>query len=154
VGVPLRMPLFYLRGPVRRSTTLSERVVTEQFPLFHEDLTEALRTCVQALGGPKKVGALLRPELPADQAGRWIADCLNPDRRDQLHPNQLLLVLTESRKVGCHAAMRYLAFAAGYQEPAPMEPQDERAALQRQFVESVRQQNEILKRFERLGLAS
>lgn len=127
--------------------------MAEQFPLFHEDLTEALRTCVQALGGPKKVGVLLRPELPADQAGRWVADCLNPDRRDQLHPNQLLLVLTEARKVGCHAAMIFIAQHAGYQDPAPLEPEDERAALMRQFVEHSKALHSLTARIEKLGTA-
>lgn len=127
--------------------------MAEQFPLFHEDLMEALRTCVQALGGPKKVGALLRPELPADQAGRWLADCLNPDRRDQLHPNQFLLVLREARKVGCHAAMNYLAQECGYADPQPIEPDDERAALQREFVQHSKALQALASRIERLGAA-
>jgi hypothetical protein len=124
--------------------------MADQFPLFHEDLTDALRTCVQALGGAKRVGVMLRPELPADQAGRWIADCLNPDRRDQLHPDQLLLVLREARKVGCHAAMCFLAHAAGYAEPAPIEPEDERAALQRTFNEKVDALMALVARIERV----
>lgn len=36
----------------------------------------------------------------------------------------------------------------------PIEPEDEKAALQRMFNESVRQQGEILKRMERLAQPS
>lgn len=126
--------------------------MTEQIPLFHEDLNAALHTCVIALGGPKKVGSLLRPELPVDQAGRWIADCLNQDRRDQLHPQQLLLILSEARKVGCHAAMHYIATNCGYHEPQAMEPEDERAALQREFVQASKAFQNLFTRMERAGL--
>jgi hypothetical protein len=122
--------------------------------LFHEDIWQALRDCVSALGGAKVVGDKLRPEIGPEKSGRWLLDCLNPDKQDKLSVEQLLLILAEARKANCHVAAHYIAQVTGYAEPQPVEPEDERAALQRMFVESVRQQNEILKRFERLGRAA
>lgn len=52
-----------------------------QQPLFCEDIFEALRVDVMALGGAKKVGCLLWPELSADKAGEMLNNCLNRTRR-------------------------------------------------------------------------
>lgn len=67
--------------------------------LFHESLNDALREVVQTLGGTKKVGVLMRPEKSADEAARWISDCLNPDRREKFDPEQVLWLLREGRRV-------------------------------------------------------
>lgn len=122
-----------------------------QLALFHEDIWQALRDCVSALGGSKKVGVLLRPELDAQTAGRWLLDCLNPDRKDKLCIEQILLILREAQKVSCHAGMTFIARECGYAEPQPIEPEDERAALQREFIAAVKQQQALTARLERLG---
>lgn len=119
--------------------------------LFHEDIWQALRDVVGALGGAKVVGDRLRPELGPEKAGRWLLDCLNPDKADKLCVEQLLLVLAEGRKANCHLAAAYIARATGYADPLPIEPEDERAALQRAFIESVAQQRQLLARMERLA---
>lgn len=128
--------------------------MTFQMPLIVEDLPTALADVARALGGMKKTGALLRPELPADQAGRWLADCLNPAQREKLSPEQVLVLLREGRAVGCHVAMQFLASEAGYAPPQPVAPEDERAALERAFVEAVAQQAQILRRMEALSRAA
>lgn len=122
-----------------------------QSALFHESITDALREVVQALGGIKKVGAAMRPEKTVDEAARWLADCLNADRREKLCPEQVLWLLREGRKTGCHAAMSYLAGEAGYAAPITIEPEDELAALQRQFIESTRSMTQMMARIERLS---
>jgi hypothetical protein len=123
-----------------------------QLALMHESLTDALRECVSALGGPKKVGAAMRPELSVDQAGVWVRDRLNPDRRELFAPEQLVWLLREARSVGCHAAMTYFARECGYADPVPLEPQDERAKVMREFVEAQRQMQVLAARMERAGL--
>lgn len=123
-----------------------------QAALFSEDFNDALKDAIRALGGTKEVGKGLRPEMAADAAGAWLKDCLNPTRRERLSPEQVLWILRESRKVGCHSAMNFLADEAGYVRPAPLEPQDEAAQLQRAFIESVQQQRRIAERLERLGV--
>ena len=121
-----------------------------QAELFHEDIYEALRTCVGALGGAKKVGVALRPEMAADKAGNWLNDCLNTAKRDKLDIEQVLFILKESRKVGCHAAMFFIADDCDYQRPEPVEPKDEIAELQKAFIQSVHQNQKILERMEKM----
>lgn len=117
--------------------------------LFHEDVWQALRDCVSVMGGSKKVGVLLRPELDAQTAGRWLLDCLNPDRKEKLCLDQALLILRESRVAGCHAGMAFITRHAGYADPQPIEPEDERAALQRDYIAAVNSLRAITQRLER-----
>lgn len=123
----------------------------DQPALFHESINDALRELVAALGGTKPVGARMRPELSADHAGRWLADCLNNDRREHLTPERMLWLLAEGRKVGIHAAMEYLAHECGYAATA-VEPEDERAALQREYIEAARAMARLSDRIERVNL--
>lgn len=121
-----------------------------QSPLFVEDLNTALADVVRALGGFKKVGATLKPDKMADEAGRWLSDCMNRDKREKLDLDQIMWLLKEGRKIGCHTAIHFMATEAGYSSPTPIEPKDEMAELQRQFMESVRMQAKIADRIEKL----
>lgn len=127
-------------------------MITEKYQpqLFIEDIHTALVDVVRALGGFKKVGVAMRPEKPADEAGRWLADCLNRDRRERLDYDQIIWLLKEGRRVGCHTAMSFISQESGYAQPVPVEPEDEAAELQRQFLASVQLQAKIVDRLERL----
>ncbi|MBT3042221.1 MAG: hypothetical protein KME67_05105 [Candidatus Thiodiazotropha sp. (ex Codakia orbicularis)] len=122
----------------------------EQLELIHEDIYEALRTCIGALGGPKKVGVVLKPEMSVDKARNWLNDCLNPSKRDKLDIEQVLWILRESRKIGCHAAMYFIANHCNYRQPEPIEPLDEMAELQKAFIQSVAENRRLLERMERM----
>lgn len=124
----------------------------DQPELFHEDVFSALDDCVRALGGAKKVGHALRPEKTVEDARRWLLDCMNPARAEKLGIEQALFIMGEARKIGCHAGMTYIARACGYADPQPLEPEDERAALQRQFIEQSRAMERLFARMERVGL--
>lgn len=119
--------------------------------LFHEDIWQALRDCVSALGGAKIVGDKLRPELGPEKAARWLLDCLNPDKADKLCVEQLLLILADARRVNCHLGAAFIARATGYADPQPLEPEDERAALQREFIASQKHMAALVQRMERLS---
>lgn len=119
--------------------------------LFHESLCDALRECIAVCGGMKAVGAKLWPEKDADYAGRALADCLNDAKRDKLSPEQVLLILRMARAHGCHAGMAFIARDLGYSDPQPIEPEDERAALQRQFIESTALLVKMAERIEDLA---
>lgn len=119
--------------------------------LFHESLNDALREVVQAFGGFKKVGAAMRPEKSAEEAGRWIADALNPDRREHFDPDQVLWLLREGRAAGIHSAANFLMRESGYADPTPIEPEDERARLQREFIAAAESVQIIADRLTRLG---
>ena len=124
----------------------------DQPALFYDTFTEALADCVRALGGNKAVGALLWPEKSIEDARRLLLDALNPERPNKLSPEQVLLILREARKVNCHAAIAYINRECGYADPQPIEPEDERAALQREFVATGKTLRDLLARMERAGL--
>jgi hypothetical protein len=121
-----------------------------QQPLFCEDIYEALRTIGQAFGGSKKIGAYLWPDKPIEKASELWANCLNRTRPEKLDPEQVIAVLKIGRQEGCHAGVHFIAEQCGYRFEA-IEPEDERAALQRLYIQSVESQKELVKRMEALS---
>jgi hypothetical protein len=119
-----------------------------QMSLVHESITDALREAINACGGNKKVGPVLYPDLPVDQAAGRIRDCLNPDRRELFSPDQVVLIARLARDAGNHAIMNHLAVELGYLKPAPVEPEDEIARLQREFVEATKSLHTMATRIE------
>lgn len=109
-----------------------------QMPLFYDTYEDAIRDCVTALGGNKAVGNMLWPALPADEAGRKLAHCLNPEKREKLDLGELRLIRRAARQAGVHILAHYEARDAGYTEPQPLNPEDEAAQLQREFIASVK----------------
>lgn len=126
----------------------------KQPSLFHESINDALREVVLSLGGTKKVGALMRPQKMIDEAGRWVSDCLNPDRREKFDPEEIMFLLREARKIGCHTAVNHICNDAGYSNPMPVEPEDEKARLMREFIEATKQQTRNVDRLAALGARS
>jgi hypothetical protein len=106
----------------------------EQGSLFHEDVYDALRTAIKALGGTKKVAASLWPEKTAADARSYLDDCLNKDRPAKLSPEHVLLLLKWAKERGCHDAINYICAEAGYAIPAPIEPEDELTKLIREYL--------------------
>lgn len=119
--------------------------------LFHESINDALRELVASMGGTKIVGSRMRPELPADHAGRWLNDCLNESRREHLTPEQVMWLLREGRQIGAHGAMGWIAGEAGYTAPQPLEPDDERSQLQREYIEAAKHMAKVAERIERVA---
>lgn len=116
--------------------------------LFHEDAFDALRADIQALGGFKKVGVALRAELAADKAGEWLADCLNRTRAYKLDVEQVQWIKREARKVGSFCYATWSLRDAGFADPQPVEPEDERAKLMREFNARSAQMMQLLTRIE------
>ena len=123
----------------------------EQQPLFFEDVFDALRHVVQCAGGAKKVGSKLFPEKSPDQAGRFLMDCLNSSRAEKLDAEQIIVLLRFGHDCGCHAGVKFISRAAGYSEPEPIEPDDEKAELQRQFIAATRSLKTLSDRIESIG---
>lgn len=122
-----------------------------QQALFHESLNDALRDVVQVLGGTKKVGAQMRPEKSPDEAARWLNDCLNPERREKFDPDQVLWLLREGSKVGCHSGIHFICSESGYAPAQPVEPKDALAELQRQFIEASKHISRMADRIEKIS---
>ena len=122
-----------------------------QMCLVHDSLIDALREVVNALGGIKSVAPRMRPAKSHDAACTWLKDCLNPDRREELHSDDIIWLLREGRRAGAHGAMAFLSSECGYAAPQPVDPADEVAELQRQFIETAKAQQRMLDRLAMLG---
>jgi hypothetical protein len=120
--------------------------MTETMPLFFDSATDALRQIVTVLGGAKKVASSMRPDMPADHAARWLLDCLNPDRREKLDPDQVIYLLRAAREAGYHQSMAYFAAEAGYKvEPiTPAESRDRLADALLQATAAVREASRLM----------
>lgn len=101
-----------------------------QEPLFFEDFRGSIRHLVGALGGPKKVGAMLRPQLSVQAAANWVNDCLSETRDSKFDFEDLSMILAEGRKRGIHCAMWQLADETGYTHPtiAPLKTRNQERA--------------------------
>ncbi|HEY1772467.1 MAG TPA: hypothetical protein VGH91_04665 [Gammaproteobacteria bacterium] len=126
----------------------------EQISLIHEDIYEAIRTDVMALGGTKKVGVMLWPEKSADKAGELLANCLNRTRSEKLDPEQVLFIVCEARRIGGYAIATFQNERANFKAPEPIEPEDERARLYRQVVGAAEIFKDAMARLERLPQAN
>ena len=116
-----------------------------------EDLNQCLIECVKACGGSKVVGHKVWPEKTVDAAQRHLLNCLNEGKAERLSPDQVLLIAKLAREKGCHAYMQHMAAALSYAEPSPVEPEDERAVLQREFIEATDKLHRMAERIASLS---
>jgi hypothetical protein len=104
--------------------------------LFYDDIYDALRDVVTALGGPKAVGVRLWPDKGVTMAHTALLNCLDRNRPEKISTTQFVTLLKWAREANCHAAMQYLCAECGY-AATPIEPEDEHARLQREFIGAV-----------------
>ena len=71
---------------------------------FYEGPEDALKACIQALGGAKRVAPELWPDKSMDSASRLLLDCLNPDRSEKLGYSQVIWIFRKAKQIGFHAA--------------------------------------------------
>lgn len=120
------------------------------FTEFFEDINDALKEVVRQLGGYKKVGPMFKPELPITQAEGWLRDCLNPDRREKLSPEQVVMLLSQAAKAGYHGGMMFITSSCGYEGARHVQPVEQQAALQQAFIEAVGQLQGIQQQLARV----
>ena len=121
----------------------------DQQALWHDTVEDALRDIVAALGGPKTVGHSLWPGKSIAEAARYLNHCLDPERAEKLSLGELLWLLREGRQKEVHTAAAFIAQHCGYKWEV-VNPEDQRAKLQREFVESVKQLGRIQKQIDRI----
>lgn len=124
----------------------------QQLPLFFDSYEAALRSTVDCMGGLKVVGSMLWPTKEPDDAGRTLAACLNPDKREKLDLSELRMIRREARQRGVHILAAYEARDAGYADPVPVEPEDERAKLMREYIEATKVMQSISARMHSVGV--
>ena len=120
----------------------------DQQELFHADVYAALQATCHVIGGggknwAKVTGSMLWPAKSPDDAGKYLANCLDRDRNEKLDPEQVLWVAREGKRKGCHYLMAFICDDAEYQRTNPIEPEDAIAELKRLFIESVKKQEWI-----------
>jgi hypothetical protein len=118
---------------------------------MYENIEDALRDAVRALGGTKAVGGKLFPSLPIEQAASRVADCLNVDRRQHFAPSEVCWLLRQARIAGHHETMVYIATVAGYEPPRPASDLEELAALQQAFIRATSDLKAIGHRIETIS---
>lgn len=114
-----------------------------------ESLNDAYIEAVKACGGSKAVGLALWPAKGLEAAQRHLLACLNADRNEKLSPDEALHIERMARERGCHAVMEFRCAVLSYAEPQPVEPEDERAKLQREFIEASKLMAKLAERIER-----
>ena len=115
-----------------------------------DDLYEAARSLVMRLGVAKRVGLKLRPELSMEQARTWLDNCLNRDRQEKLDMDQIDFLIGLGRKAGIHTIPETIARRHLYRIE-PIDPESERARIQREFTNAAERLQELLERMEKLN---
>ena len=120
--------------------------MTHQAALFHDSIYDALGADVAAIGGIKKTAALLWPNI-SDASGRLRA-CLSLEHAQKLDIEEILAIKRLARDVGSFATVNYeaqeLAFKVEW-----IKPEDERAQLQREFIEMGKRMEQLARRLQK-----
>lgn len=91
-----------------------------------------------ACGGKKAFACELRPDLAdePEKALRWLLDCLNPDRRQELHADHLRKACKVGMAHSCHILKHWFDDATGYERTsvAPKKTEHELLAAELQTL--------------------
>jgi hypothetical protein len=118
----------------------------------YETLNDALIECVKAAGGSKAVASILWPEKPLNDAQRLLLACLNTERSEKLCPNQTLLLLKLAKDAGSHIGINFICNSLNYSLPTPIEPEDEKAQLMREFIQAQKAMSQLADKLTHVGL--
>ncbi len=120
--------------------------------LFVESIEEAIAEVARVCGGRKAFAVAMWPALPVRDAHNRFDACLNPERREKFDLSDPLYIAKRGREAGCHSLMLFIARDTGYTDPQPVEPEDERAKLQREFIQAQKAMTQLAARMERAGM--
>jgi hypothetical protein len=108
----------------------------------YDDIYEALRAVVKALGGAAAVGKRLWPTKPIKTAEGALLDCLNRNRSAKLDPEEVLHLAKWGREAGCHALNDFFNDDTGYERSKPVVLTEQLARLQIAAQEAQRKAEE------------
>lgn len=124
----------------------------EQLEMLHDNPEDALKAVLQGVygkGWSKKAAADMWPtDDPLDKC-KYLEKCLNPERAEKLGLNEILHILKLGRDRGIHSGFAFLADECNYQWHT-VEPEDELAELQREFIKSTERLTKLSERINRV----
>jgi hypothetical protein len=118
--------------------------------LWHDSLDDALRDVVYGIG-PKECAAALWPDLDPTSGARKLHHCLDPERAEKLSLSEIQFLIRLGAENGFHMPMAHLSSVCGYAPPEKVDPEDEKARLQRQFIEAKGELQKLVAQIARLG---
>jgi hypothetical protein len=127
-----------------------------QTDLWHDSLSDAVRALCMGLKdskgrtGMKAIGSMLWPSLPADNAGKKLNNCLDPDRAEKLGLDEVDLLMGMGREQGLHVVPGYFAQRYGYQLTV-VSQEAQRQTLMESIAEQQAAIAEQLRRLEALA---
>lgn len=86
--------------------------------------TDSLESAIEdlaAAAGEKRFAGEMRPDLPAEDAIRWLRHCLNGNRREKFSAADLLQMARIGRRIGCHVLADFFNQDTGYERAVPRE---------------------------------
>ena len=117
--------------------------MTNQQQLWHDTIYDSVGAAVDAIGGSKVVAHTLWPAKNIIDGSKYLRHCLNEDRNEKISLDEFVLIWRLSRNKGCHTIAQYIANTCFYNF-TPIEPEDRKAELQREFNKNLGVQKNIL----------
>lgn len=93
--------------------------------MTNESPESCMETAIEALGGFKAVGHMLRPEMSPPDAGKWLSRCINDDHAQRVNYSQETLLWRTACQKGQHDGFAAYAASIGYR----IEPIDRSAEI-------------------------
>lgn len=118
------------------------------YPLFVEDIYDALKAAVAALGGAKKAAELIWPNQPGKD--KALLDCLNPNNDRKFDAAEIMALLKFARQAGYHQAKHWIDEELGYEPSAPKDPAAQRDRLADAFERAAANFDELSRQARQL----
>ena len=110
-----------------------------QQELFHEDINEAFDTLVKLLGGYKKIGTRLWPNMKIASATTKLSNCFKEGKDEELKLSEAHLLLKWGRDAGIHTAIYWMCDDLYYEKPKTVTAEVRSDELKAEFVEKAKQ---------------
>lgn len=115
---------------------------------FNETEKEAISDDIKSLGGPKPAAALLQPGKSPERGADLMRAWANPSRQEEPSLDEIIQLIELARKrAGYSEVVRYIEQRLNCRVEF-LTVEDERARLQRAYVDAVQQVVQLGKRLE------
>lgn len=120
-----------------------------QDPLFYDSAMHAVECAITASGRPfKEVAAHIWPTKKPDTAYARLKSCLNDDKDEKLSFEEIIEICRFCNRFD---PLFFFADECSHSRPEPRAPEDEKAELQREFLNGLKKLEVLGARLEKLG---